>query len=143
MAFTKYARSMSTLAKAPSVTIQRRGNIGMNAAAHRALGAPEAVELWFDADTRRVGITPCELTAEHAYKMRPLGKSGSSWIITAGSFTEHNKINTDVARRYQTSLEGEMLVIDVSVGGTEIVSNAHRTKIGTDGTTFKNEGPLL
>ncbi len=146
MAFTKYARSMSTLAKAPAVTIQRRGNIGMNAAAHRVLGSPDAVELWFDDETRRIGITSCDLTAEHAYKMRPLGKSGSSWIITATTFTDYNRINTEVARRYQANMEDGMLVIDVSVPGTAIVSNAHRgraaTSPGNASGVYKGQGTL-
>jgi hypothetical protein len=96
--------------------------------------------------------------------VRPLSKAGTSYIISAAHFCTVNKIPSEIARRYAVETDGEMLVIDVSVPGTAIGSNAHRDldedplhhPIGTeardqfsrplapqtDGDEFNNEGTL-
>jgi len=126
MPFVKFSRKMAPFAKAPFATIQRKGNIGLNAAALALLGETKAVELWFDAETERIGITACDPAVENAYKVRPLSKSGTSFVISAAHFSTINGIHSDIARRYNVEMVNEMLVIDVSGPGTIIGSNAHR-----------------
>ena len=126
MAFQKFSRKMAPFAKAPFATIQRKGNIGLNASALALLLNPEAVELWFDEVDQRIGLTACDPAEENVYKVRPLSKAGTSYIISAAHFSTVNKIPSEIATRYTVEMDGEMLVIDVSVPGTAIGSNAHR-----------------
>lgn len=121
MAFETFYRQRAPLSVDPMLTIQRRGNFSINAAAHTALGEPEAVEFLYDRDEKRMGIRKVQPLSESAYAVRPNGKS--SWIIAGMAFTQYYGIPSDVARRWIGRLEGDILVFDLNEEGKEVVSN--------------------
>lgn len=122
--FETFTKRMAPLAKKPYVTIQKRGTISLNAAAHAALGEPEAVELLYDRDERIVGLRAVSREAEHAYALRPqAGKSVGPYIVSGTAFAKYYKIDTSVSRRWVAQLEGDILCIDLKEAGTEVTSN--------------------
>lgn len=132
--FETFTKRMAPLAKKPYVTIQKRGTISLNAAAHAALGEPEAVELLYDRTERIVGLRAVSKEAEHAYALRPqAGKSVGPFIVSGTAFAKYYKIDTTVSRRWAGQLEGDVLCIDLKQPGTVVTSNrstARRTDEG-------------
>jgi hypothetical protein len=51
MAFEVFDKRQAPLAKAPAVTIQRRGLMSLNRAAYNMINEPSTVELLYDRDT--------------------------------------------------------------------------------------------
>jgi len=96
----------------------------MNAPAHAALGSPEAVELLFDREDRRIGIRAVDPSTEHAYLVRPLGRS-SSWLVSGRAFTVYYGIPTEVAHRWVARMDEGMLIVDLKEPGAEVTG--HRT----------------
>lgn len=66
MPFEVFDNRMSPLAKAPSVTIQKRGVISMNKAAHDVVDNTETVELLYDSDRNVMPLRAVNGTAPHA-----------------------------------------------------------------------------
>lgn len=102
--------------------------MSLNLAAYKALGAPDAVELLWDRDERRMGLRKVDRETDHAYLVRPLGKGNSTWLISGTAFMTHYGIETPVARRYLASVEEDMLVLDLKHPGMEVTSNRDRAK---------------
>lgn len=122
--FQTFRKRMVPLAKAPYVTIQRRGTMSFNAAAHAALGQPEAIELLYDPDERIIGVRGVDPTVEHAYPLRTMpGKHESGFIVSGTAFTKFYGISTEISKRYRAELDGDILCIDLKQPGTEVTSN--------------------
>ena len=118
MAFEVFDRKGTPTTSKPWVTIQSRGNFGMNRAAFEALGEPIAVELLFDAEARRVGFRPADPEALNAYPVRKQANS-DSYVLAGRAFTNYYKIDTSEARRYDVEMVGDILAIDLNdVGAT-------------------------
>lgn len=99
--------------QSPAVTIQRRGTLGLNRAAYVALGAPNAVELLFDREAKKIGLRAIGRTAENAYVVRVNGYGGSSFFVSATGLLKYLGVDTDVAQRFDAVLEGDILAIDL------------------------------
>ena len=56
MPFEVFDKRMTPLAKAPSVTIQKRGVISLNKAAHDLIENAETVELLYDRERRVMAL---------------------------------------------------------------------------------------
>ena len=69
MGFEVFDKRMAPLAKAPSVTIQKRGIFSINRAAHKLIEEPETVELLFDKENKVIALRPSK--EPHAYSIRP------------------------------------------------------------------------
>lgn len=122
--FEVFTKRMVPLAKQPYVTIQRRGVISLNAAAHAAIGSPEAIELLYDRDERLVGLRAVDATAEHAYPIRgQAGKPSGPFMVSGTAFVRHYGIDTSASRRWLGSAEDGLLVIDLKQPGTVVTSN--------------------
>lgn len=127
--FETFTKRMAPLAKKPYVTIQKRGTISLNAAAHAALGEPDAVELLYDRNERVVGLRAVSKEAEHAYALRAqAGKNVGPFIVSGTAFAKYYKIDTTVSRRWVGQLEGDILCIDLKQPGTEVTSNRNVTR---------------
>ena len=70
MPFEEFAKKLTRPTAAAYVTIQKRGVIGLNRTAFKALGEPKAVTLLFDSEDQIVGFRAAALTNEHAYAVR-------------------------------------------------------------------------
>lgn len=123
MPFEVFDRRNAPLAKAPSITIQKRGIFSINKAAHKLIGAPETVELLFDKENQVIGLRPTAMSP-NAYAIRPQSsrESGQA-ILSATAFTQYYDIDTTVSRRWQPYVEGDVLCIDLKGASTEVRGN--------------------
>lgn len=110
--FEVFRKDVAASRARPYVTIQRRGAISLNAAAHRALGHPEAVELLFNAVERIVGLRPVDPHRQHSYLLRcPTRSPAGPFLLSAVSFTRYYGIDTTTALRREGYLDGGMLCV--------------------------------
>lgn len=128
MPFEVFDKRMTPLTKAPSVTIQKRGVISLNKAAHALINNTETVELLYDRDRQIMALRATDDSTPHAYAVRSGSKRGSSQaIISATAFTAHYDINTTATRRWKPFVEDGMLCVNFTEKGTVITGN--RAKI--------------
>lgn len=124
MAFEVFDKRQSPLAKAPTITIQRRGLMSMNRAAFNLIGAPSTVELLYDRDAHVVGIRPASEDVPHAYSVRFQGDKETGPVVIAGTaFCQFYDIDTETSRRWTPSVSGGILCIDLTQPGTTVVGN--------------------
>lgn len=122
--FETFTRRMIPLVKKPFVTIQKRGTMSFNKAAHVALGSPEAVELLYDKANDVIGIRAIDPSVDHAYPMRPqANKEEGPYIVSGSAFTKYYGIKTEEARRYSADIEDGVLIIDLRSEGQVVTSN--------------------
>jgi hypothetical protein len=125
--FETFKKRMVPLKKAPYVTIQKRGTMSFNAAAHAALGNPEAVELLYDVKQQIMGVRAVDPAVEHAYPLRSPSKKDQSFILSGTAFTKYYEIDTTVSTRYPATMEDGILCIDLKQEGTVVTSNRRGT----------------
>jgi hypothetical protein len=103
------------------VSIQTRGNMSLNAAAWKALGRPEAVELLWNESQRLVGIRAADPQAEHAYALRSVERA-TTHILSFIAFAQTYgiPIDTEAARRYAAEVRDNMLIIDLKKAPMEV-----------------------
>lgn len=134
--FETFTKRMVPLAKAPYVTVQKRGTMSFNAAAHAAMGSPDAVELLYAKEERIIGVRGVNPSVEHAYPIRATGGKvdTGTWMVSGRAFTQFYGIDTEVARRYPAVMDGEVLCIDLKSEGTVVTSNRNRRRDSAAGT---------
>lgn len=127
MAFEVFDKRNTSLRRAPSVSIQKRGVISINRAAYTLMDAPECVELLYDRVIAVVGIRGVGDDVPHGYAVRGAGRrAGTGPVMVAGSaFTAFYNIDTTVSRRYPARMDDGVLCIDLDAG-TEIIGNRAR-----------------
>lgn len=122
MPFEVFDKRMAPLAKAPSVTIQKRGIFSINRAAHKLIGEPETVELLFDREDNLIAMRPS--SESHAYAIRPqTSRDTGQVILSATAFTQFYDIDTVVSRRFKPFEQDGMLCIDLNGPSVEVVGN--------------------
>lgn len=128
MGFEVFEKGSAPVSTVPAATIQKRGLISLNRAAHALIDSPEAVELLWDADRNMIGIRPASLENPNAYPARPQSPSSRKGpVLIAGSlFTRHIGLDTSEARRWVPTVENGILVIDLNTPGTRATSNRAR-----------------
>ena len=111
MPFEVFNKRMTPLAKAPSVTIQKRGVISLNKAAHDLVDNAETVELLYDRDRQVMALRATDDSSPHAYAVRNGSKRGPGQaIVSATAF-----------------MEDGMLCVDLTEEGTVITGNRAKT----------------
>ena len=131
MPFEVFNKRNAPLAKAPSVTIQKRGIMSINKAAHGLIDEAETVELLYDRDEQIIGIRAAALSP-NAYQIRPQSNRDTGQaILSATAFAQYYGIDTEVSRRYQPTLRGDILCIDLKGPFSEVRGN--RTKRDPEG----------
>ena len=134
MGFEVFDKRMTPLAKAPSVTIQKRGVISLNRAAHDLLGNVETVELLYDQDRQVMALRAADDSSPHAYAVRNGSKRGPGQaIVSATAFTAHYGIDTTATRRWKPFVEDGMLCVDLTTEGTVITGNRTKTRPPIEG----------
>ena len=130
MPFEVFNKRMAPLAKAPSITIQKRGTMSINKAAHKLAGEPESVELLFDKDAEIIAMRPS--TEAHAYALRAQSaRETGQMILSAAAFTQYYDIDTSVSRRYKPYEQDGMLCIDLN--SDSVVVRGNRSKDVAEG----------
>lgn len=133
MAFEVFDKRLAPLAKAPSVTIQRKGIFSFSKTAHKLIDEPATVELLFDKENEIIALRPSQ--EPHAYAMRTQGgRETGQVILSATAFTQYYKIDTAVSRRFKPYEEDGMLCIDLRGPSVEISGNRAKQDVADDGT---------
>ena len=114
--------------KRPQASIQAGGAMSLNAAAHKAIGGPEMVELLYSKRQKIIAIRPCEPGLVHAYPLRPQGPKARTYMITARAFMLHNEIPCETPVRYDLKIIDGMGIIDLNERGYDATSNASRAR---------------
>ena len=128
MPFEVFDKRMTPLAKAPSVTIQKRGVISLNKAAHDLIDNAETVELLYDRDRSVIALCASDDSSPHAYAVRNGSKRGPGQaIVSATAFTAHYGIDATATRRWKPFMEDGMLCVDLTEEGTVITGNRAKT----------------
>lgn len=135
MAFEVFDKRLVPLRGTPSVTLQKRGILSINAAAHALIGKAKVVELLFDAERRVMAVRPA-VPSPTAYHVRGPSKTGQV-LLSVTAFTNAFGIDTENSRRYDPFVEGGMLCIDLN--GPSIVIRGNRSK-DSDPRQTKGEG---
>ena len=126
--FQTFTKRLVPLVKKPAVTIQKRGTISMNKAAHAALGEPPAVELLYDPEEKVVGFRGIDPSESHAYPLRTT-PGETSFILSGRAFTKYFQIATEVSTRYDAALDGDVLCVDLKHDGQVVTSNRNGHKV--------------
>ena len=112
MAWERYeqAGKRGAYTNSPACRIGKVG-IYINEAACLLLNGADHVELWFDRQTRRVGLNPKENST--GYKLNGTGTRGNGRQLSCRAFLRERSIPTDGTRRSITVEDG-MLVFDTT-----------------------------
>lgn len=137
MGFEVFDRRSAPMRTAPSVTVQRKGIVSINAAARQLIGSDvRVVELLFDRERKVMAIRPAE-TSPHSYELRQPSRSGQT-LLSATAFMRAYGISTEVSRRYEPFEEDGMLCIDFNGPSTAVRGNRRSTKT-SDGADLSTE----
>lgn len=100
------------------VSIQTKGAMAISFAAWESIGRPEAVRLlWSGEDGGIVGLQPCGLDEDNAYRVRMEGKNPEGpRALAARDFTKHYDIDTSGARRFPVQVENGVLLFKLNTG---------------------------
>lgn len=130
--FEVFQKSSAPVSKVPTVTVQKRGLLSLNRAAHQLVGEPEFVELLWDAERRVIGIRPTHAESPNAYPARPQSRDSMKGpILIAGSvFTRYYDIDTSESRRWVVDLEDGVLCIDLNRESQRATSNRNGRSAG-------------
>ena len=125
MAFKVFEKGSAPIQTVPSITIQKRGLISINRAAHDLMNRTDAVELLWDEERNVIGLNPTDAQNVNAYPVRPqVVASNKGPLLIAGSlFTKFIGLDTTEARRWIPMLEDGVLCIDLNTPGGRVSSN--------------------
>lgn len=82
-------------------SMNKEGEILVNAHAYDEMGCPEAVVLLFEPDTDTIGLKPASRLTPNAFNLTPKGRSGHR-RIWATAFAKRNDIRLDTTVRFRT-----------------------------------------
>jgi hypothetical protein len=100
----------------PTVSVTKNGTFGLNQACQEQyLPKAEAVQLLYDAKSRRIGIRPVAPETEHSYKLRPV--KGGGFQITAISFLRHYELEHPKTKQYAATWDDAEKVVVVKLAG--------------------------
>lgn len=128
--FQRFDKVGTRLVKVPELTIQSKGTMSMNAAAHHLMGEPEAVEFLYDPEANVIGLNPVPREDPHAYPLRGVGgkknPNPNSYIVAGTAFLNYYKIPFGDPVRREVKLVDGVLIVDLNDPGRSAVSNRAR-----------------
>lgn len=139
--FEVFQKSSAPVSKVPTVTIQKRGLLSLNRAAHALIGKPEYVQLLWDPDRRVIGVRATDGNDPNAYPARPQSQKDKGPVLVAGSmFTRYYDIPTEQSRRWIVNAEDDILMIDLNKESQVATSNRYGR--GAESTAAGGDTPL-
>lgn len=121
MGFEVYDKRSAPSSEVPTVTIQKKGMVSFNSAAHEIINGELVVELLFDRDRRVMALRPSK-PSPHTYKLRKAA-SGKQMLLSATGFMRAYGVDVSVSKRYQPFEEEGMLCVDLSSPTAEVHGN--------------------
>jgi hypothetical protein len=125
--FQKFDKRTSRLVKRPELTIQAKGTLSLNAAAHHLIGSPEAVELLYDEENKVIGLRPVSPEDPDAYPVRPIG-GGGTYVLSGRAFLKWFDIDFGTPTRREVTVVNGVLIVDLKDPGRDATSNRTRAK---------------
>ncbi len=99
--------------KAPQLSIQRGGTLGINKSLYEALGRPDRIVFLWDVETRTFGLSTHIEGARSTYPVRAQ-QSESSWVINATSFLRWAGVSHgDKVQYYNPIIEDGIAIIEL------------------------------
>jgi hypothetical protein len=94
--------------KVAFVSVRMGGNIGMNRAAYRMWGEPDACQVMYDPERRRIALKPCSEEEENSFD---IGYAGNVQIPCKSLF-DYYGVEIKQARRYHDAkvIDGVLIV---------------------------------
>lgn len=111
--FETFQRPTAPASGEPFVTIQARGNLGLNVAAYEALGEPQSVALLFNKAQNSFGLRAVDPHAPEAYPVSRQG-TANSWTVSGRAFLKEYGVPVGEARRYRAKSVGDILAVDLN-----------------------------
>jgi hypothetical protein len=96
----------------PIVSIQSKGNFGLNRQSFEALGRPERVILRYNKATGAIGIRPAYAGEPYSYTVKKQAQA-DSYVVTGKAFLQYIGYETGKLRTFQPKVEGGMLVLEL------------------------------
>lgn len=118
--FVLFDRKAAASSKGPIATVQKSGNIGLNAAAHQMLDEADFVEFLYDHSRKVLALRPAE-DSVNSYKIREPSSTGYTSVFAAAVFDAYD-IDYTESRRRTPWLEDNLLCIDVASTSSEVDS---------------------
>ena len=117
MAFELYNPEGPRRTREPTVTIYSgEQSFSLNRPAFAALGEPQQIHLYYDRDTRLVGIAPAAKSSPAALNLKT-GPEGRYYRVGVTGFMRRYDIPLTPSRRYYATAtatgDGPMLVVDL------------------------------
>jgi len=113
MEFESFTRKSARLTREPTITIQKKGVMGLNSSAYEALKRDNEeideklpVELLFDKEEQVVGLRVTEENNPDAYMVRRQ-KLSPSYLVAGRMFFVHYGVPIGETRRYKARMYGE------------------------------------
>jgi hypothetical protein len=121
MAFEVFSKRSAGKMRQPTITVQKRGTLSVNASAAAFLAGGEIpdqevpVELLFDRERNILGLRKAQTEHVSVYMLRKQAKS-DSFLLAGKAFTAYYGIPTGEARRYVAKDFGDG-VLGAELGG--------------------------
>lgn len=96
------------------VTLCRKGNIMVGAAAFDRLGRPDAAVLLYDEEMKLIGLRPAHPQTPNAFPMQGM-KCGRHRVVRANRFCRHHGLNVERMMAFiNPKIDGAMLILDMN-----------------------------
>jgi hypothetical protein len=111
MPFEVFSKRAAGKLKQPTITVQKRGTLSLNASAASFLADGEIpneiqVELLYDREAKIIGIRRAKELHPNVYTLRKQQKS-DSYLLAGRAFTQYYQIPVGEARRYNATDFGD------------------------------------
>ena len=91
MSFEKYIppKKVKSTVQEPAIKMLKGGQISLNKAAYKAyLKGATFVELFYDAQSKKIGLSPKKYGTKAGHKIKAVGKGKATYRINAQRFAE-------------------------------------------------------
>ena len=115
----------------PVVTLQASGGMSFNELAFEELSRPSHVILSYDKDDKLVGLEPSSGNERYSFPVKEWGTTAENrnWAISVRSFYKYYGLDTEVTRRFRTTMQEGILIIDLKNPFDSLKRRVRRPKI--------------
>lgn len=114
MAFERYMGGRRGRGPNPEMSIYANGMLMLNAVAvQRWFASSSHVSLWYDSETRQIGLKSAPVTEDGVYRLR---RQEGRRYLDGKAFLQHFHISHAVTRRFRARVDGEMVLIQLEGG---------------------------
>lgn len=110
----------------PTITIQKSGNLGLNAAAIAALGGTGFVQFFYSDNPPTLGIRAAREGEPNTYVIKAQAGGGSGVVTGKGVVGMIGLAYGDVARRFAAKPVDGGLIVDLSGQGEQVTPGPPR-----------------